>query len=194
MCVGKYTIYIHIPRIWGRQPLSSIHTRCLTRPVHNPQIQSFMYEEFGDSSIIAFHCSIYADGLWMHSMRCVKLDSHFLLSKGNVRLGKTQAKTWNQHLGPRKLMLGLGTITSYFLAPSCMKQILNLETAWQFLSHCLQCIVWYNDTIGVFTRYLALHNLMTIASAVLAAVSMHKYPKKLKLHKLTIRSPSPLKP
>ena len=52
----------------------------------------------------------------------------------------------------------------------------------------------YNDTIGVFTRYLALRNLMTIASAVLAAVSMHKYQKKLKLHKLTIRSPSPLKP
>ena len=51
----------------------------------------------------------------------------------------------------------------------------------------------YNDTIGVFTRYLALHNLMTIASAVLAAVSVHKYQKKLKLHKVTIRSPSPLK-
>ena len=51
----------------------------------------------------------------------------------------------------------------------------------------------YNDTFAVFTRYLAFHNLMTIASAVLAAVSVHKYQKKLKLHKLTIRSPSPLK-
>lgn len=90
-----------------------------------------MYEEFGDSSIIAFHCSIYIYICrWFvnahYAMRQVGFSFSSTVSKGYVRLGKKK-KSENMKPTPRTKKTYVGTWDYHFLLSTSLLHEINPE-------------------------------------------------------------------